>query len=468
MDYRKIILGAALLVTAPFSWAGLAQVVPAPNWSGTPSVPQFVGAASSPRPGGGFNAPGGVVNVGGRSVTMPAASRFAANAPRVLARGLYGHPALLAGSILGPMLYDYLKDTDLEDIQPPAAGQPWLAPPPPGQCFTEPCYKYKTDYTGYHSSLNEVLQAHEARRTCPDGLNYVRYNHSVPGSFTLKHASGQTYWIYEDVITNQTCREYAENPGAVQTQRDYFTVSYASRSPDSGSTGGEMTEEDFINALAGKAVPEEMFPHIPFPMPVEPPVLIPGDAAVPAPRTMRVPLAAPEAIPGTDPVQHRQEVVDLTQTRVGDDPWWVSTSPKNIITMSAEGVPIPGIDPYPLPETVPTPGPNDPPLPIEQPTSQIDFCINNPSALACQTLGTPLEAVEIDQTVVDVGLIQPAAGWGGMDGACPAPKSVTVGGGMTLQMPYDLICQHARNVRPLIIGFAYLAGGLMLIGVMRK
>src|SRR5690606_19837310 len=99
MRYTAVLIAA--LMWAPLSVAGYAQLAPPSTWAGAPGAWTSTSAAnaSSFYPNG-WRAAGGVINVAGRPVTMPARYTMAANAGRFAAQAIRLNPALLVGSLV--------------------------------------------------------------------------------------------------------------------------------------------------------------------------------------------------------------------------------------------------------------------------------------------------------------------------------------------------------------------------------
>lgn len=96
-----------------------------------------------------------------------------------------------------------------------------------------------------------------------------------------------------------------------------------------------------------------------------------------------------------------------------------------------------------------------------------DFCKKNPTVLSCVTanLGELTEEAIPNE---DIGLsIVADTGWGAGAGSCPAPRTVQLSG-MSLSMPFDLLCDFAAGIRPVIIGLAWLVAALAFFGFARK
>jgi hypothetical protein len=58
-------------------------------------------------------------------------------------------------------------------------------------------------------------------------------------------------------------------------------------------------------------------------------------------------------------------------------------------------------------------------------------------------------------------------GWGPANGTCPAPRVIALSFA-SIPMPFDLLCQFANGIRPLIIAMAYLGAAFSFIGIGRK
>lgn len=99
--------------------------------------------------------------------------------------------------------------------------------------------------------------------------------------------------------------------------------------------------------------------------------------------------------------------------------------------------------------------------------SQEDYCTANPKATMCKefSLGD-LDAKEVANKSVQVGITK-EGGFGPENASCPAPKVATVMG-ISLTMPFTILCEFAVMIRPLLIGFAWLSAALTFFGFARK
>lgn len=94
-----------------------------------------------------------------------------------------------------------------------------------------------------------------------------------------------------------------------------------------------------------------------------------------------------------------------------------------------------------------------------------DFCAKHPTVAGCQELGS-LDPQDLPTKDVPLS-ITPAGGFGPSDGTCPQGVSFSLSG-QTFELGYDSVCSFARGVRPIVLGFAWLAAGLLFFGFVRK
>ncbi|MDO8699117.1 MAG: hypothetical protein Q7J75_01605 [Rhodoferax sp.] len=111
MDHFKfLILALSLFVSSAF--AGYAQVSPPSNWTTTAGAAMYKAASNDLSFTNGIRGVAqGALNVGGRSVVMPAAYRFAANAGSIAAASAFGNPALFTAFALGSAIYAWYNSS---------------------------------------------------------------------------------------------------------------------------------------------------------------------------------------------------------------------------------------------------------------------------------------------------------------------------------------------------------------------
>lgn len=102
----------------------------------------------------------------------------------------------------------------------------------------------------------------------------------------------------------------------------------------------------------------------------------------------------------------------------------------------------------------------------QAPEKQEDPCKLNPDASACK----PLDDVpDNDMLHNEITLsISPVSGFGPDNGTCPASKTLFTKGGQPIVWSWQMYCDFASGIRPLIIGFAYLSALLIVVGVARR
>lgn len=117
------------------------------------------------------------------------------------------------------------------------------------------------------------------------------------------------------------------------------------------------------------------------------------------------------------------------------------------------------IDTYDQPLTDPAGNPVTDPQPSDT-TESVDPCESNPGRLGCAEFGTA-DPVEVSTTEIPVDpTVTPIGG----PGQCPADVVTSVFG---ITWSYRPVCDFAADIRPLIIGFAWLAFAYIVAGTIR-
>lgn len=125
------------------------------------------------------------------------------------------------------------------------------------------------------------------------------------------------------------------------------------------------------------------------------------------------------------------------------------------------------VDTYDEPLTDPNgnpvadPAPQDTPEPVPE---QKTDCEKFPESLGCAQLGTAPD-VPIGTESRSIAAIAPVSVGGA--GACPAPLTASFMG-QTVSFSYDMPCQFASSLKPLILAIAWLSAGLIFIGGVRQ
>lgn len=126
------------------------------------------------------------------------------------------------------------------------------------------------------------------------------------------------------------------------------------------------------------------------------------------------------------------------------------------------------VDTYdqPLTDTNGDPVPSAPPVdtPEPQPDSPTQ-CDKYPNSLGCADLGT-VDDLTVGSESRSIASIDPITTIGGV-GSCPEPLTATFMG-QTVSFSYDMPCQFATSLKPLILAIAWLSAGLIFIGGVRQ
>lgn len=95
-----------------------------------------------------------------------------------------------------------------------------------------------------------------------------------------------------------------------------------------------------------------------------------------------------------------------------------------------------------------------------------DLCKLNPDASGCKPLD---EVPDIDLPENTITLsINPVSGFGPDTGTCPADRMLFTKGGSPVVWSWGQYCTFASGIRPLIVGFAWIAALMIVIGVARR
>lgn len=430
----KLVIAGFLAALGASAHAGYAQLAPPPGFSGTPGGWKYAPAANDQSFGRVVYQPNGLkVPVPGATTTMPASYRWAANAPRVAAKALYLVPQVRTAVNIALWLA--------------AAGIVWDAvnnrwtKPGNGQQSTGLEYSF-SDALGWHGSLDSACQSLKSVFTNPR-TTFVAENEKCTRLY-----DGQYDYAKYDIRTR----------GSTCPIGWYVTPAGCLQHPP----GTPITEEEFLDRLAPKPMPERVPFELPYPtpLPIEhpSPFINPAPGPDPAHRPRFVPSGDPVPNPNYDPqAQPSPENEPYIQpgTRIKpsptpDNPWRVEIEPVNIPTPSPE--PQPEID---------DPSPDHKPKPEDQQS----LCEKHPDIVACAKMDEvePEDVNNEDKTLT----ITPKGGWGNESATCPAPVTRQVAG-LSLEMSWQPFCDFAGGIRPVVIAMAWLSAALFVLGVARR
>lgn len=444
MDHSAKLIAALALSFAGSAHAGYAQMKPPPGWSPGRYAPSANDSTFGPV----IHSPNGpTTTVGGQAVKMPASYRLAANAPRIAAAAIYAHPyvrggvAIASWLLAAKLVWDEASKSwkQADTSYPQSDGYEW---------------SFNNGAQGWHASRDGACQA-LIQQLIADGAaagwDYSDMTGSVSGDFCIRSRNGYTAAYKLDSRTSANCPVgwYVTPAGCVQNPQPK-TVS----------------EEEFKDALAPKPMPEKVPLELPqpTPLPIEQPSpwINPLPGPNPAHRPLFVPTGDPVPNPNYDPNSppgpnnqpYTRPGTQVVPSPTPDNPWRVDHRPVNRPTPTPTPDPDPGSDPG----TDPT----DKPVPEEQKS----LCEKHPDIVACAKLGTPGQASPVPNENRDM-VITPESGFGPASGSCPAPRTVQVSG-LQLSMPFDLLCDFATGINPVVVGLAWLTAAFTFMGIGRR
>lgn len=347
-------------------------------------------------------------NVGGRSVVMPASMRIASNAGQFAANALRFNPLGLIGGALAAWAI--------------AEGMEWIN----GQWTKR---QPDTPLPGnliWQSSSDASCRGYDPLATAqcgaPGGVNFT-VSESFAGLIKYSFERPGSGWFSTVVV--QTSTTPACPDGTIQNG----SLCVGQPVPATQSDWDSLASKPLTDAAASDAAQRGVA------LPLESPQFNPPYQDVPL------------GDPVTDPVTGQK------------------SQPKARVTPQSDGKSA-NVEPFsqPLdengqPATDPETGQ---PKPNEAEPDK-DPCALAPDRLSCIEKG---EAEDVDLQTQNHGAgISPVSVGGG--GSCPPDKSISLHGG-TAVFSYQPICQLATMINPLVIAFAWLSAGFILIGAFRE
>lgn len=436
----KLVIAASVALLAGSASAGYAQLAPPDGFTVSNGTFTYKPSANDAVFDRVVHQPNALkVPVPGTATKMPAAYRLAANAPRIAAGAIFMSPHLRTAVAIAGWLVTAKVVWD-------EATKTWKETRPPG---TE---------TGLEYNIEEDKWFSTPEAACSNYIAFLNRTHVYKGWF----AQG----------TSPLCM--AQNPNGSRAYVNYNTRPSESTACPPGWTTSPagclspaLDRPSFERRLLPEGqpwpMPEGVPTEIEHPLPVDAPVINPAPGSNPQPRPLFVPTGDPVKNPDYDPDmppsptnrRWMQPGVRVTPSPTPTDPWRVDLQPVNRPVETAEPLPDPVTD---------TPESSDPDKPKTD--EQQSLCEKHPDVVACAKLGTAPEAEPVPNEDRQLS-IQPDTGWGEGGGSCPAPKTVQVHG-FQLAMPFDLLCDFAAGIRPVVIGLAWLAAAFTFMGLGRR
>lgn len=435
MDHRSALV-ATILLAGTCTASAFVSPSPPPGFGGTPGNWTFSPSSPADQLGKIVRGPG--PSIAGVGETR-AAYKLAGGAARALARGV------LMGGVPGALVLGTL----------------WLA---------EHCFE-RQDGQWIRTCGNappdvEVSDGH---------YYYAEYNNPHLGTFRSAAAACAAYVAYYSGVLSHITINYPNSIGRIGTcggyridangKKDLLYTAYVYRgesktcpagwyvtdagcvaNPPPATVRPEVIEEE----MAEKPLPLKLPPGIPYP--IETPIWNPSPEDPEVSQPLRVPQGIPQKIPDTNPQKYRQPITEWTHSPTASDPWRMDVTPKDVVSES------------PIGQTGPESGsPGGPPsVPRDE---AADLCEKNPDVVACQRLGD-IAAQPVPNENRHLA-ISKDPGWGPEMGRCPEPKTARVLG-VTLSLPFTMLCDFALGIRPLLIAFAWLSAAMTFMGLSRR
>lgn len=185
-----------------------------------------------------------------------------------------------------------------------------------------------------------------------------------------------------------------------------------------------------------------------------------------------LPAVAPELpyapyLPGGVPVEAPEYDFTPFQTPLGNPytkPDGSTSQPMASVSPNGDSI---TVDTYDMPVTDTSGNPVANPQPVDTlepaPESQTD-CDKFPTSIGCMEAGTVADTT-IGSETRSIAAISPVSVGGA--GSCPVPLTASFMG-QTISFSYDMPCQFATSLKPLILAIAWLSAGLIFIGGVRQ
>lgn len=427
-------VAAALVGGLPIgAQAGYAQLAPPAGFGGSAGNWTFAPSANDLRYGATAYSPN-ALRVPGTTATMPAAYRFAANAPRIAAAAIFMNPYVRAGVGIATWL-------GVAGLVWDEVSKQWTKVIP-GEETIIPNYEYSRTESDSWTTADAVCQSY----TRPGG----RYTFSKQEG--LNYYSGCNLYLpsgYYDQYRSLKSRKIPCPANTIETPAGCVVET---------NRVEPVTIEEFQTRLPSSPMPDTVPWELPkpTPLPVEQPVINPEPVQNPQPRPLFVPTGDPvpnpqydpNAAPGPNNQPWFQPGVRVNPSPTPQEPWRVDLQPVNR--------PVPGPEPMPEPDS------ENPPNPDKPSEEQIDFCAKNPEVLACAKPELDTPEGEIPKSNREVTFTEENLFSGG---SCPADVYFTPHGLQQLKVwDWNQSCGYITGyVKPILIICCTFAAFMILI-----
>lgn len=402
------------------------------------------------------------INVGARSIVVPAFMKFAPTAGAAAARqGFKGAGANLFAAMITAAGLGWMWDSMDKSWKKKAPGSDG----PFGQVEYSIDANYATQpYRRWFSSGSSACNAWFGYVSGIPDPEY-RYTYVGVGSGTkcqydmFRKSNGTKVATVEKTIMSrnvQTC-----------PQGWYNTPAGCSQTPSMQP----VPQTEFETEVAPMPWPDELPEQLPDGVPVLDPVINPLPSPWDPSQPYKEPVGDPVPNPNYDPSKQPstenppkiQPTIRIKPSPTETDKWRTDVTGKD--------EPVVGDEPVTNPKTDPTKPPADPASAPTTPEDkakdrQLSLCEQFPNISACAPLGNAPDKEAVQNREINVQ-VNPESGFGPETGTCPAPRTLNLHAG-PISMPYGLVCDLANGIRPLIVAGAFLAAAMMVVGVGRK
>ncbi len=457
MDYRFAVIAVFLALSGSVH-AGYTQLTPPDGWTNGSTGGNSVGtlrygkeAANVGQWTGRTVVTDSSLNVGGRAVKVPAALRLASNAPRFAAGVLFGNPLLRLGLwgaafLAAEFIWDEASQTwrKVQDAQLPVDGRYWQS-------------SYGSGSLPWRNSPDEA---------CVDGIDFYNANSATQRyTFTRSSGTGQNRdcWGNREALISGEWKDFGES--ILGYARSKVATGEAcpagwTETP-AGCLSPAVTQPEFVDEVGNNLMPDKLpqeWPELPWPF--ELPKINPGPSPDFNPRPFFVPQGDPVPNPNYDPnaepspenLPYVRPGLNVKPANNDKNPWNVDIQPVD----------------KPSPDDVSNPDPDmnpDPQGDKDKKPQDVGLCDMYPDIVACAKLGQVSE-VPVKNRTVPLS-IQREEGFGPSEGSCPAPSEFVIMG-RSMSFRWDLFCEFATGIRPVVVGMAYLLAVLAFFGLSRK
>lgn len=455
MDHRALI-AAALLVVAGAANAAYTNLRPPSGWSAVSSASKDVRSGPGWYTRGeqttqtwsaeGTMAVDSTLGVFNKNVGVPAVIEAAVNTGAVLAPLVIANPYVSVGVTVASWLasagLQWLDGTD-------GGGKGWAVPD--ATAVQSDGFRYWTQTTGYRNTLAEVCNVWTAAYTSGNWLYVLDAVLPVYGS----GAGCQYHRVYvpDGTVSGQGSVQSVAKEASSCAVGWYYTGSgacvktreYTRQSADEAAT-----------LLKGYPMPNGVLNEVPWAVPINKPKINDGKPLfIPSGKRVSNPAYDPNKPESKTNPKWLQPGYRLSPNNTDGSPWQVDLEP----------VDRPETDADPESDQPQAEDPDDPQGGVDAPKKDADLCAKYPQILACQEMGK-LDDIDL-QTKDEPMQITPAGGFGPSDASCPEGTTFAIGG-QSFEIGFEMVCGFAHGVRPVVLGFAWLAAGLIFLGFIRR